>query len=213
METASVESTPRRRGRPPKSTATALDTRAALLRCGMELLTEKGFHSTGLDELLARAGVTKGSFYHCFPSKEVFGLAVIDAYDAYFAGKLDRSLLSTERQPLDRIADFIADARAGMVRHHFRRGCLIGNLGQDSPALPEAYRDRLERVFLDWQARLARCLELARDAGLIADSANCNELAEFFWIGWEGAVLRSKLMASPRPLDVFTTAFFSMLPR
>ena len=130
-----------------------------------------------------------------------------------FAGKLDRSLLSTERQPLDRIADFIADARAGMVRHHFRRGCLIGNLGQDSPALPEAYRDRLERVFLDWQARLARCLELARDAGLIADSANCNELAEFFWIGWEGAVLRSKLMASPRPLDVFTTAFFSMLPR
>ena len=213
MGTATIESTPRRRGRPPKAASPALDTRTTLIRCGMELLTEKGFHSTGLDELLARAGVTKGSFYHCFASKDAFGLAVIDAYADYFAGKLDRALLREGRDPLARIADFVAGARAGMARHHFRRGCLIGNLGQDTPALPDTYRDRLERVFLDWQARLARCLELARDEGLIADSANCDELAEYFWIGWEGAVLRSKLMASPRPLDVFSTAFFSTLRR
>ena len=191
----------------------ALDTRASLIRRGMELLTEKSFHSTGLDELLARAGVTKGSFYHCFDSKEAFGLAVIDAYAAYFAGKLDRSLLRSGRDPLTRIGDFIADARAGMERHGFRRGCLIGNLGQDSPALPEVFRDRLEQVFLDWQARLARCLKIARDDRLLADSADCDELAEFFWIGWEGAVLRSKLMASARPLDVFSAAFFANLPR
>ena len=38
-----------------------------------------------------------------------------------------------------------------MARHGFRRGCLIGNLGQEMSALPESYRDRLEAVFQDWQ--------------------------------------------------------------
>ena len=34
-----------------------------------------------------------------------------------------------------------------MARHAYRRGCLIGNLGQEMSALPESYRDRLEAVF------------------------------------------------------------------
>lgn len=177
------------------------------------MLTEKGFHSTGLEELLARAGLTKGSFYHCYDSKEAFGLQVIDAYAAYFAHKLDRHLLREDRRPLDRIADFIADARAGVVRHGFRRGCLVGNLGQDAPALPDAFRHKLETVFCDWQSRLAACIEAARADGSLAANADPEGLAEFFWIGWEGAVLRAKLVASARPLDLFASAFFATLPR
>lgn len=204
---------PRRRGRPPKAESSALDSRAQLIRCGIELLTEKGFHSTGLDELLARAGLTKGSFYHCFESKDVFTLQVIDGYAAYFARKLDRWLLRKERAPLERIADFVADARAGMDRHGFRRGCLIGNLGQDSPALPDIFRHRLEAVFRDWQSRVAACLELARADGSLSESADSAHWAEFFWIGWEGAVLRAKLVASAHPLDLFASTFFAALPR
>jgi TetR/AcrR family transcriptional repressor of nem operon len=38
-------------------------------------------------------------------------------------------------------------------------------------------------------------------------------LATFFWIGWEGAVLRAKLELSARPLDIFSEAFFAGLKR
>lgn len=203
----------RRPGRPPKVTASRLETREALVRCGTEILTEKGFNSTGLDEVLKRVGVPKGSFYHYFESKEDFGLVVIDSYAAYFARKLDRWLLNAERAPLERIADFIADARCGMARHDFRRGCLIGNLGQETGALPAAYRERLEQVFLDWQARLAGCLEAAQAQGALSSKADCSRIAAFFWIGWEGAVLRAKLVASPEPLDIFADGFFAGLPR
>lgn len=203
----------RRPGRPPKITASRLETRAALVRCGTEILTEKGFHSTGLDEVLRRVGVPKGSFYHYFDSKEEFGLVVIDSYADYFARKLDRWLLDPAREPLARIADFIADARQGMARHDFRRGCLIGNLGQDTGALPPVYRERLEQVFLDWQARFAHCLQAAQAQGAIAATADCARLAAFFWIGWEGAVLRAKLVVSAEPLDVFAEGFFAGLPR
>lgn len=189
------------------------DTRQALLRAGVEILTEYGFASTGIDMVLKRVGVPKGSFYYYFENKDEFGAAVIDAYAAYFARKLDRCFLDTDKTPCERIAAFVAEAKAGMARHGFLRGCLVGNLGQELGAFNEAYRARLEAVFGDWQRRLAQCLAAARAEGEIAADADPAALAEFFWIGWEGAVLRAKLTRSARPLDCFYKGFMAALPR
>lgn len=201
------------RGRPPKQIGGQHETRTALLRAGVEVLTEKGFTATGIDEILRRVGVPKGSFYHYFGSKEAFGVEVIETYADYFARKLDHCLLDESFPALERIANFVADARTGMQRHGFRRGCVIGNLGQEMSALPEAYREQLAAVFADWESRLARCLETARAEGTISPAADCMGLATFFWIGWEGAVLRAKLELSARPLDIFSEAFFAGLKR
>lgn len=200
----------RRRGRPPKDAEGGAATKAALLRAGVAALTEKGFVAAGIDEILGSVGVPKGSFYHYFDSKEAFGLALIDEYGRYFAHKLDRFLLDETLPPLERLRLFAADARQGMARHHFRRGCLIGNLGQEMGALPESFRQRLIDVFTDWQDRTAACLTLARQRGEIAAGQDCAALAEFFWIGWEGAVLRAKLEGSPTSLDRFAEGFFRM---
>ncbi|BHO58354.1 TetR family transcriptional regulator [Burkholderia contaminans] len=184
-----------------------------LLRTGLEILTEKGFSATGLDEILGRAGVPKGSFYHYFDSKEAFGLELIDRYAEFFARKLDRHFSQPERSPLARVRAFVDDARDGMARHAYSRGCLIGNLGQEMGTLPESFRARLRATFEDWQHRLAECLRAAQQAGELADSADPAELAAFFWIGWEGAVLRAKLERSDGPLVLFAQFFFNGLPR
>ncbi|WP_246479833.1 TetR/AcrR family transcriptional regulator [Kaustia mangrovi] len=186
---------------------------ARLLKAGVAILTERGFGTVGIEEILRAVDIPKGSFYHYFDSKADFGLALIDAYAAYFARKLDRWFLDGTRAPLDRLRDFVADARAGMERHGFRRGCLVGNLGQEMNALPEPFRDRLIAVFEDWEARTARCLDRAREAGEIAPEADCAHLATVFWIGWEGAVLRAKLERSPVPLDRFAESFFALIEK
>lgn len=203
---------PRRRGRPPRAREADLDTRTLLLRSGLEVLTEKGFAATGLDEILGRVGVPKGSFYHYFDNKEAYGLALIDRYADYFARKLERHFGDTAQPPLARLEAFVADARAGMQRHDFRRGCLIGNLGQEMGALPESFRVRLIDVFRDWEARLARCLVAAQARGEIAAQADCARLAHAFWVGWEGAVLRAKLERSAEPLSAFARFFIAGLP-
>ena len=205
-------SPPRRRGRPPKSLAEPRqDTRELLIRTGVAVLTEKGYSSVGVDEVLHLAQVPKGSFYHCFASKEAFGRVLIATYAAYFANKLDRWLLDPGTPPLQRLHNFISDAQKGMGRHGFRRGCLVGNLGQEMGALPESFRVQLEGVFLDWQARTAACLAEAQRAGEIAARHDCAALAQFFWIGWEGAVLRAKLDRSEAPLQVYAQGFFELL--
>ncbi|QID16595.1 TetR family transcriptional regulator [Nitrogeniibacter mangrovi] len=203
----------RRRGRPPKRIEAHVDTRDALVRAGLAVLTEKGFVATGIDEVLRQVGVPKGSFYHYFESKEAFGRAVIDAYADYFARKLDRAFDAATLTPLARLGAFVDDAAAGMARHGFRRGCLIGNLGQEMVNLPESFREQLQAVFRDWEARLAACLAAAREAGEIPPETDCTRMACSFWIGWEGAVLRAKLERSDAPLFLYADTFLAALRR
>ncbi len=205
-------SIPRRRGRPPKLRESLLETRDLLLSAGLEVLTEKGFSATGIDEILRRVSVPKGSFYHYFESKEAFGAELIEQYASYFARKIDRYLSDQSLSPLARLRAFVTGAQAAMARHDFRRGCLIGNLGQEMGALPETFRAKLQQVFADWQSKFERCLVAAQEAGEISPHADCKQLAAFFWIGWEGAVLRAKLEHSAEPLKIFERGFFAGLP-
>ncbi|MDR2324704.1 MAG: TetR/AcrR family transcriptional regulator [Acidovorax sp.] len=202
-----------RRGRPPKLRGEDADTRELLVRAGLEVLTEKGFAAAGIDEILGRVNVPKGSFYHYFTSKEAFGLELIERYARYFAHKLDSHLGNQALAPLARLESFIADAVAGMQRFAFTRGCLVGNLGQEMGALPTSFRASLVATFVDWEQRTAACLEAAQSQGQIAAHADCQALATAFWIGWEGAVLRAKLERSAQPLSAFARFFLSGLPR
>jgi TetR/AcrR family transcriptional repressor of nem operon len=211
MTPASASTGPRRRGRPPKDQTRPDAPRARLLRTGVAILTERGFSAVGVEEILEAADVPKGSFYHYFDSKDAFGLELIDAYADYFARKLDRWFDNAERAPLDRLRDFMADARSGMARYRYRRGCLVGNLGQEMGVLPEPFRKRLAAVFRDWETRTSRCLGAAREAGEISTGIDCERLAQFFWTGWEGAVLRAKLERRPDALDLFAEGFFAII--
>lgn len=202
-----------RRGRPPKVSRENQDTKAELIRSGLEQLTEQGFASSGIDQILKKVGVPKGSFYHYFASKEAFGQAVIENYASYFANKLDACLLDESYPPLTRISNFVEDAKIGMSRHQFKRGCLVGNLGQEVDLLPESFRKQLIDIFLSWQDRIANCLKAAQVQGSISMTANCELLAEHFWIGWEGAVSRAKLVQDTKPLDNYINQFIAGLPR
>lgn len=179
----------------------------------MAALTEKGFSATGIDEILRKIDVPKGSFYHYFASKEAFGAELISRYAHYFAAKLDRIFLDESQTPMQRLHNFFQDAEVGMQRFDFERGCLVGNLGQEMGALPPAYRSLLIEVFVDWQTKTSACLKEAVKAGEIPSDIDCDKAAEFFWIGWEGAVLRAKLEKSAMPLRLFAKGFIAGIER
>lgn len=196
------------KGKSAIRSAARVDTRKELVWCGTELLTERGFQITGIEEVLKRVGVPKGSFYHYFKSKDEFGHAVIANYELYYAKKMDRIFNNVDRSPLQRLMDFVVNAKNGMVKFDFKRGCLIGNLGQELAALDTQFRERLESVLLSWEQRVSACLKEAIAVGELAPGQDTEALSRFFWVGWEGAILRAKLMRSLQPIDQFTTIFF-----
>ena len=64
------ESAPRKR----------VHTKARLLRAAVEVLAERGYHASSIDEICARAGYTRGAFYSNYSSKDELVVEVFDQY-------------------------------------------------------------------------------------------------------------------------------------
>jgi AcrR family transcriptional regulator len=52
--------------------------RSAVMRAGLEVFTEKGFHLTSMDDIAERAGASKPILYQHFPSKHELYLGILD---------------------------------------------------------------------------------------------------------------------------------------
>lgn len=189
------------------------DSRRKLIRAGAEMLCEQSYASMGVDHVLLRAGLTKGSFYHFFPSKEEFVLEVIAHFTEHFNQKLDRTLTGTGTPPLERIRQYIHSGEIGMARFEFRRGCLIGNLSHEVSSRSSTFRDALDKAFKGWEDRIEACLKEAVELGELSRFADTKALAEFFWTGWEGALIRAKVEMSSGSIIRFAEQFFTMLPK
>lgn len=183
-------------------------TRDKLIQIGAELIAEQGFNATGINAVLSRAGVPKGSFYHYFSSKEDFGLAVIDAFAEHYDERLVAILQAPDQPPLARLRRYFDAGRADMHSCDHARGCLIGNLGQELSSRSEAFRARLDQVFRQWERHLVACLEEARAAGEVSESLDVERLAGFILAGWQGAMLRAKTTKSLAPMEAFEQVLF-----
>ena len=53
-------------------------TRAALLRAGQQLFSERSVDGVSIDDIVAAAQVAKGSFYNHFPDKDALAQALAD---------------------------------------------------------------------------------------------------------------------------------------
>ncbi|MCS6053417.1 TetR family transcriptional regulator C-terminal domain-containing protein [Klebsiella variicola subsp. variicola] len=72
-----------------------------------------------------------------------------------------------------------------------------------SPAVTRHLLGRLKAILAAWESRVARCLHEAQAVGAIARDASPDALAQVFWLGWEGAVMRARLCQSAAPLDQY----------
>jgi TetR/AcrR family transcriptional repressor of nem operon len=120
-----------------------------LLNAAMALFRERGYTDTTVDDLCRTAGVTKGTFFHYFSSKEALGLAAIqhwnDVTGALFAGA-PYQVISDPRERLLAYLDFRAQLVRGAAPEYT---CLLGTLVQETfsthPALRAACGEGIER--------------------------------------------------------------------
>lgn len=194
----------RPRGRPTKHGINYADTKDVLVRRGIELLTERGMNAMSLDDLMKPIHIPKGSFYHYFENKESFILEVLDAYEIYFVKRLNNFLSQLDLTPLEKLQNFVKDAGEKLQKYDFKRGCILGNLGQEVSYLAPEIIERIESIFQVWQKMVSDCLREFYSEYSLTD---CNEMAYQFWIGWEGAVLRARLIKSTSPLEAFYRLF------
>jgi TetR/AcrR family transcriptional repressor of nem operon len=187
------------------------NTRADIITAGSELIARGGFSQTGLDKILRKAKVPKGSFYYYFASKEAFGLAVIDHFASQMLKSLRTSLQVPGVPPLERLRRFMNSGLERIENNACKRGCLLGDLGQELAHQNETFRKRLEAVFEEWTGEIARVLEEAQHTGSLSVALNSKQLADFILSGWEGAILRAKVCGSVAPMRQFMEILFGSI--
>jgi TetR/AcrR family transcriptional regulator, transcriptional repressor for nem operon len=188
---------------------TKRDTRSEIIRIGTDFISRQGFNATGIDAVLREAKIPKGSFYHYFKSKEDFGLAVIDHFAERYDQRLDTFLSDEEVTPLNRIRNYLESGLMRLEQNLCSKGCLIGNLGQELADSNERFRSRLDEIFNSWKDRFADCLRDAQEAGELSGDVDPGVMACFILSGWEGAILRAKVMKSPQPIRDFIEILFA----
>ena len=191
-----------------------IDKRALILAKGADVMTRRGYHGTGVLEIVQAAGIPKGSFYHYFASKEDFAL---QALDHLYIPRLERYRLALQdpaRAPRDRILAYYGD----LVAHFSRQAspeyhCFIGSLSFEMAELSQPIGQRVDAILQASVAVLADCLEQARKDGIIDTTVDCLALAEFIGNAWEGALMRMKVGRSSAPLAIFLTQLERLLMR
>jgi TetR/AcrR family transcriptional repressor of nem operon len=182
-------------------------TKQRLLDAGLTMLLKHGYNDLGVQALLAATGTPKGSFYHHFKDKEDFALQVVDLYMRGVHAGLDACLGDPERPPLQRVRLFFQKTQEHYQTEGYM-GCLLGGLGQELSGVSDKFRRTIERCFSRIAARIAACLEEARQAGDIPPESDVQHMASLLVDCWEGAALRSRLRRDPAPLNAMLDFYF-----
>jgi len=174
--------------------------RESLLAQGVILLTQQGYHGTGLKEILDAVQIPKGSFYNYFGSKENFGAEVIQHYIAPFIQQLDTHLQNPELDALTAIKRYFEELITELEKADFKGGCLLGNLMGELGDTSEVVRVSLQRAVRDYRDLLRYGLEKAQQEGSVRADKSAEELADLLVNTWQGVLLRMKIEKSSLPL-------------
>ena len=172
----------------PKQTAKKPSPRERLLAASDELFYRDGVHSTGIDAVIERAGVAKGSLYYIFGGKD-------ELVAAYLRGRLEKwrqAVEAAQASAADPDAKILAvfDAIAEYVSLPEFRGCPFHNAAAEAPT-GEAQQLAIKE-YRNWLRRLFG--QLAADTG-VSDS---EALADALIVLYDGALATAGTAKSAR---------------
>lgn len=186
------------------------NVRQHILDTGKTIITGKGFAGVGLNEILTAAGVPKGSFYHYFKSKELFGEALLDDYIEQYLAQMDITLNQPGQSAARSLMDYWAswddlDADSCDCR------CLVVKLSGEVADMSEAMRTTLLEGTNRIVGRLADNIERALADGSLRDVSDAQHTALTLYQLWLGAALLTKLRREPSALRAAWQATLSIL--
>lgn len=137
------------------------EAKKKLLDAAMQLMLKQGYSATSVDEICQAAGLTKGSFFHYFQSKEELAKAAIGHFSSYQQQFFDQAPDRHSPDPLKRIRGRL-DLMAGLCRQGCDAPCcLVGNLTQEMAVTHPEIRECCAQIFDAAEAEFRRDLEEA----------------------------------------------------
>jgi TetR/AcrR family transcriptional repressor of nem operon len=182
-------------------TTRSTDTRRNILDAAQRIMARKGYSAVGLNEVLAEAGVPKGSFYHFFASKDAFGEAMLKAYFADYTADMDRVLARSGESAAERLTAYWQQWRQTQSVDECQGRCLAVKLGAEVADLSESMRLALKEGTDAVVGRIERTIAAGLEDGSLSIDGDPGAVAQALYDMWLGASVMAKIHRSLAPLD------------
>lgn len=181
-----------------KRTRDPARTRAKILDCAFHEIFRKGFQGVSVDDIVVRTGLTKGAFFHHFPTKQALGYALVDETLAEMTRARWLRPLDAHENALEAIPDNLGRIIDATPPEHLALGCPLNNLIQEMSSVDPVFRDKLRGVLELWISGVESRLREARRRGFLRKDVDPRRLAEFVVTNHEGAFGMAKSLRDPR---------------
>jgi TetR/AcrR family transcriptional repressor of nem operon len=137
-------------------------SKTRLLDAALHVIRAQGYAATTVDDICRRAGVTKGSFFHHFKSKDDLALAAITHWESMTGAFFASAPYHRAEDPMTRLLGYIEFRAAILTGGLADYTCLLGTLVQETYATHAELRAACNRAFNSHIAELTRDIEAAR---------------------------------------------------
>jgi TetR/AcrR family transcriptional regulator, transcriptional repressor for nem operon len=189
------------------------ETKIKLLETAAELIWESSYGSVSVDDICARAGVNKGSFYYAFPSKADLTVA---AFERMWQSKqpVFDQIFSPQIPPLQRVEKYCDSIIDLQKKKHASMGkmcgCPFSSIGSELSTQEEKIRLKVEEI----GHRYLRYLEsMVRDlvAAGLSETTDPAETAREIYSYGVGVCMQAKIENDPGALDRLKPGIFRIL--
>jgi TetR/AcrR family transcriptional regulator, transcriptional repressor for nem operon len=173
------------------------DSKTKLLDAAVQVIRAKGYVAATVDDICLAAGVSKGSFFHHFKSKDDLGVSAADyfsinAKDLFAAAPYHQAL-----DPLDRLLGYV-DFRISLLSGEIAEyTCLLGTMVQETYASHPGLRTACDTGMSAHIAELTKDIEAAKQLYAPDAPFSAESVGFFMQSVLQGAFIFAKARQNP----------------
>jgi TetR/AcrR family transcriptional regulator, transcriptional repressor for nem operon len=183
----------------------ASNTKHRIMTTAEQIILQKGFAGTSIDEVIQQSHITKGGFFYHFKGKNDLALGLLkrylDADDVFFNELLGRARELTD-DPLQQMLVFLkllAEAMAELKVHH--PGCLIAAFTYESQQFDDDVIKMIKDGTLSWRKLFSEQLRLVEEKYQPRFETDIDDLADMLSACMEGGIILSRILKNPAALS------------
>ena len=161
-----------------------------VIKKGIELFWNNGYHNLGVDKICKETGMTKGAFYNAFKSKELFLCSAIDSYGLIITTHL-QAQLSSNKKAFEKLLDLYENMLQAVTKTNYK-GCLVNNMMTEMAVYSTAISSLTETHFNNFIKAIEPTVKMAQQDKDLTNTLDSMVLTELIHTTFFGLLTRSR---------------------
>jgi TetR/AcrR family transcriptional repressor of nem operon len=168
------------------------ESKTRILNAALQVIRSKGYSATRIEDVCEAAGLTKGSFFHHFSTKEELGIAAADYWSEVTSALFASAPYHVPADPLERVLAYV-DFRKALLRGKLAEfTCLVGTMTQEVYGTHPAIREACQASISGHAGTLVPDIDAAMQKYGVQGDWTAESLALFMQAAIQGAFILAK---------------------